>query len=146
MTSPGGFRMGPMAHPVLGAPCGAVRTYLLETHADVGRTGLIHTHRRAEGNTKHRCGSHGPFRVNGRPRVYSVPEALGTTRRPTYLGGRTQRLRSSRAGERNGLRLGGRTPCSSVSRIAPGASWFSPKKKRGCSTTTTSEPSTSCSG
>src|SRR5205085_12633031 len=29
-------------------------------------------------------------------------EALGTTRRPTYLGGRTQRLRSPRAGERNG--------------------------------------------
>src|SRR6187200_365607 len=54
--------------------------------------------------------------------------------------------RSPGAGVRgNGLRPGGRTSCSSASRIAPGASWSSPKKKRGCSTTTTSAPSTSCS-
>ena len=36
--------------------------------------------------------------------------------------------------------------CSSDSPIAPGASSFSPRKKRGCSTTTTSAPSTSSSG
>src|SRR6266516_5565466 len=64
--------------------------------------------------------------------------ALGTPpRRPMYLGGRTWSRDPRVARRGSGPRPGGRVRCSSDSRIAPGASWFSRKKKRGCSTTTT---------